>query len=174
MTTQLISLSSITIPALKWRRWVAPEHIAELARSISEFGLFQPVVVRAKSDGDLAASQVDELVKLPVEVQIEVLPRVQDAPRGETRAIVAAAKRTADGGNGTDEKAVKRLARLLGEPGPLLEKTNKLMFNILTTAERAGVTGIGWLGSLRTEMELNDLRSNQKKFDETFDKGRGV
>jgi hypothetical protein len=111
-------------------------------------------------------------IKLPVEVQVEVLPRVQGATRDKTRAIVAEGRSkpraSSRGGNGTDEKAVERLARLLGELGPLLERTNKLMFNILTTAGRAGVTEIGGVGSLRTGMELNDLRANLKKFDETF------
>ena len=48
-----------------------------------------PEVREARDAKEINATQVDDLIKLPAEQQVEVLPAVKAAGREETRAIVA-------------------------------------------------------------------------------------
>ncbi len=42
---------AITIAPQKWRRAIRPDRIEELARSVAEFGVIQPILVRQRADG---------------------------------------------------------------------------------------------------------------------------
>jgi len=60
--------------------------------AIKRDALASPAVKQARSDGELNATQTNEIIKLEAETQEHVLPLIADKTAKDTRRIVAAAK----------------------------------------------------------------------------------
>ena len=130
---------------------------------LARAGKAAPEVKEAWKSGEINASQVDEIVKLPKAQQVEVLREVVGESRDETRTIVAAKKRGIK--ESANDKALRRLTRLLKEATPLAERLSNVLTNAVIIIEREGVTGIGGIGTIRIGFELNVLHDMLDKLE---------